>query len=431
LHKDARCELQNRQVVGSDADDDIVLSDAGIGPHAAIVRFTDSGWYLDVEGSEEKSELRSWNEPAALGAAWITVAPTDAPWVSVPSHEEGRAGTGESNQGDYGATPLHSHLEVNEMSMLEGGDFKPAGSGLNARRGRTRLRGMVVLGCALAIGLLLAVLLGAFILVPNHSANRDTHGATRDQMALQIKAVLERLGLRNFEVDWSPNGVATVKGWVPDGVARDRLAQALAQFWPIPAMQVSIESDVVATARLALQSFPVKYDVQYRGAGGLEINGIALSEKDLDAALDAVRGQVPGMNVVNAGIKLAPDVSDSLAKTCLDAGLPDIKLSWKDNHLNVQPPPLESVEKERLASIVMTFNRENWGVARLRPPNPATVAHTVPFAIRSVIGGPQPVVVLADGSKLLVGGWYQKYQLVAVEPTQIVFDGVRRAVIPR
>jgi hypothetical protein len=32
---------------------------------------------------------------------------------------------------------------------------------------------------------------------------------------------------------------------------------------------------------------------------------------------------------------------------------------------------------------------------------------------------------------LLVGGWYQKYQLVAVEPTQIVFDGVRRAVIPR
>ncbi|WZB66636.1 hypothetical protein WJ971_00645 [Achromobacter xylosoxidans] len=55
----------------------------------------------------------------------------------------------------------------------------------------------------------------------------------------------------------------------------------------------------------------------------------------------------------------------------------------------------------------------------------------MPFVIRSVVGGAQPFVVLEDGSKLLVGGVYRKYRLVAVENTRIIFEGPRTAIVTR
>ena len=58
-------------------------------------------------------------------------------------------------------------------------------------------------------------------------------------------------------------------------------------------------------------------------------------------------------------------------------------------------------------------------------------ADSVPFVIRSVVGGPQPFIVLEDGSKLLVGGVYRKYRLVAVENTRIIFEGPRSAIVTR
>ena len=81
--------------------------------------------------------------------------------------------------------------------------------------------------------------------------------------------------------------------------------------------------------------------------------------------------------------------------------------------------------------MVDEFNKKYWNIAQLGSAKPETVADSVPFAIRSVIGGPQPFIVLADGSKVLVGGMHKKYKLIAVEDKRLIFDGPRRPIVKR
>ncbi|MNT78230.1 hypothetical protein D3C72_2174450 [compost metagenome] len=77
------------------------------------------------------------------------------------------------------------------------------------------------------------------------------------------------------------------------------------------------------------------------------------------------------------------------------------------------------------------FNKHYLGVARIAAASAATPSDSVPFVIRSVVGGPQPFIVLEDGSKLLVGGVYRKYRLITVENTRIIFEGPRNAIVTR
>ena len=430
-HKYARCEVENGFVIGSDENDDIVLSDAGIAPHAALVRLTESGWQLDIEGSADESALRAWSEPAALGQAWITVASSDAPWIELPDGESPSPveDAGEAGQAPIPAQGASTARKMSFLGMRESVEMlgNAAAGAVPARRpSSVVLAGIVAVGAVAFIALLLVL-----FIVPSGTAKQGPR-ITPAQVLVQVNAVLDRLGLKNsLQVRMSPNGGATVTGWVRNGAERDTLAQALSQIWPMPGMQISVESEAIATAQAALKSFAVTYDVEYQGNGQLTVKGIAANATERAVALDAVRAHVPGMKIIGTGIRLAEDVSSKLANTFVNAGLTDIKLAWKDDRLTIQPPSLDDADEDRLVGLVAEFNKLNWNVAQLQRADPTVVANSVPFTIRSVIGGRQPFVVLADGSKLLIGGSYKKYRLVAVEDTHIIFDGVRRAVVPR
>ena len=86
-----------------------------------------------------------------------------------------------------------------------------------------------------------------------------------------------------------------------------------------------------------------------------------------------------------------------------------------------------------LRTVVDQFNTTHFGVAMLGKPSLTDMpfADSVPFGIRLVVSGPQPFIVLDNGNKLLVGGTYMRYRLIAVEPTRLVFDGPRPAIVLR
>ncbi|WYX38019.1 type III secretion system inner membrane ring subunit SctD [Achromobacter xylosoxidans] len=303
-------------------------------------------------------------------------------------------------------------------------------------QGRRRKRDSwpVLLGLAAVV---LTVVVAIFLAwMPQSTASRapqvDPRLAAAEKSVGQISAVFERMGLASrLHVSMARDGVVTVSGWVRNAAEQDAVAAALSQIWPMPAMRISNEDAAVRTASTALRAFNVRYEPRYEGDGRLIVAGIASSARERASALDALRAQLPGMTVLGNDIALAQQVSDTLSSRLVDAGLSGVTLTWKPDHLEIAAGALDDDQQARLQETLDDFNKSHLGVARLAAASATAAADSVPFVIRSVVGGAQPFVVLEDGSKLLVGGVYRKYRLVAVENTRIIFEGPRTAIVTR
>lgn len=451
LHRDARCLVEDGSVLGADPACDIVLADDGMSPRAARVRIGAAGWDLAVEDGQAGESAgvppgTPFNRPVPLGPVWITVARRADPWAQAPdAANDAVAQTAEpaaaiaapatpppapaadTRTPATGAAALASSDEDRQLEQRL--PLPPA-------QGRRRKRDSwpMVLGLA-AVVLTILVAIG-LALMPTSTATRapqvDPRLAAAEKSVGQISAVFDRMGLASrLHVSMSRDGTVTVSGWVRNAAEQDAVASALSQIWPMPAMRVSNEDEVVRTARGALRAFNVRYEPRYEGDGRLNIAGIASSARERASALDALRAQLPGMTVLGNDIALTQQLSDTLSSQLVDAGLSGVTLAWKPDYLEIAPGALDDDQQTRLQELVDDFNKSYLGVAKLAAASAAPAADSVPFVIRSVVGGPQPFVVLEDGSKLLVGGVYRKYRLVAVENTRIIFEGPRTAIVTR
>ncbi|MVW78567.1 type III secretion system inner membrane ring subunit SctD [Bordetella sp. 02P26C-1] len=421
LHREAHCAVADGATVGADVSCDLVLADDGIAPHAAQIRLQPNGWMLIADDGEAGAAqtLIPWNRAVSLGEAWVTVAPEDAPWVFVEGREDLDAQDDMDRQSNAVASSAPN--DRHQRAII------PPGLKRDSQQGWPTL---MVLG---AIAMVALALIG-WVVVSGGDEPADDSGrsATSEQSLGQITATLERLGLgSSVHATLSKTGTVTVSGWVRDKQQYEAVASAMSQIWPMPALRVSLESEAILTARGILQRFSVKYDPLYQGNGRMDVVGIASDARERALALDAVREQLPGLTVLGNGIELAQDVGDALAKQLSSIGISGAKLTWQPGHLEVQPPELDAAQDAAFDKVMEAFNKRYWNVAQAGAVPEATVADRVPFQIRSVIGGPQPFIVLGDGTKLLVGGTYKRYQLIAVEDTRLIFDGPRRAIVTR
>ncbi|MFJ3463712.1 type III secretion system inner membrane ring subunit SctD [Achromobacter spanius] len=442
LHRDARCLVEDGAVVGADSACDIVLADDGLGPRAARLRLGVNGWDLALDdGPADTPCATPWNRPAPLGPVWITVARRDDPWPLVPEAAFAAADAAPpGGEAASAAAPVSADaLPARHVSPVPAADED---SQLEHRlplppaQGRRRKRDSWPMALGLGAVLLTVIVAIALALIPPSTAKRaptpDPRLAAAEKSMGQISAVFERMGLASrLHVALSRDGTVTVSGWVRNAAEQDAVAASLSQIWPMPAMRISNEEEAVRTAREALRAFNVKYEPRYQGDGRLNIAGIATSARERASAMDALRAQLPGMTVLGNDIVLTQQVSDTFSSQVVDAGLSGITLAWKADHLDVAPGALDDDQRQRLQELVDDFNKQYFGVARIAASGPSGPADSVPFVIRSVVGGPQPFVVLEDGSKLLVGGVYRKYRLVAVEKTRIIFEGPRSAIVTR
>ena len=454
VHAHARCPARDGASIGSDPACDVVLADAGMAARAARLVLADSGWRLSPAGAETPeggdAPLAAWtgqgsdlantlNSPAQLGPVWLTVAPASDPWPAVPLPEapiDEVPAAGASPSATVTAPLAQSKADVpNETPAA---DFPPGAASAGvaalpaAMSARTRTVWPAIAG---AVGLALFVLVLMALLAPPSTPAPKPSEASSPALSLgQINAVLERLGLSSrLHVGMTPNGAARVTGWVRNAAERDALASALSQIWPMPAMRVSIEDEAVQTAHDVLAGFSMRFLPRYDGDGRMTLLGVAASARERASALDAVRAQLPGMTIMGHQIALAADVADALAARLSDSGLSGVTLSWRDKRLEATPPlDFDDEGMARLTELLASFNADHADVAALaRELAERPVADRVPFVIRSVVGGPQPFIVLADGSKLLVGGVHAQYRLTAIESDRLVFEGPRPAVVLR
>jgi type III secretion protein D len=438
LHRDARCLVEDGAALGADPACDVVLADEGMGPRAARVRIGAEGWDQALgDGAPDAPPGTPFNRPVPLGPVWITVARRGDPWPRLPesgptapakaASPEPETETPPPPAAPASAAPVSA---AEEDSQLERRLPLPPAPG----RRRKRDSWPMALGLgAVALTIIVAI---ALALIPPSTAKRaptpDPRLAAAEKSVGQISAVFERMGLASrLHVALSRDGTVTVSGWVRNAAEQDAVASALSQIWPMPAMRISNEDEAVRTARAALRAFNVKYEPRYQGDGRLNIAGIASSARERASALDALRAQLPGLTVLGNDIKLTQQLSDTFSSQLVDEGLSGVTLAWKADYLDISPGALDDDQMQRLQALVADFNKTHLDVARVAAASAAAPADSVPFTIRSVVGGSQPFIVLEDGSKLLVGGIYRKYRLVAVENTRIIFEGPRNAIVTR
>ncbi|WP_373797867.1 type III secretion system inner membrane ring subunit SctD [Achromobacter insuavis] len=432
LHRDARCQVADGAVLGADPACDIVLADDGVGPRAARVRIGEGGWDLALDDAAPNPQPGTpFNRPVPLGPVWITVARRGDPWTNAPdAANDALARAAVEPAAAPEATPAVAPAPSDEDRQLERRlPLPPA-------QGRRRKRDSWPMALGLGAVVLTIVVTIVLTLMPqstaSHAPQVDPRLAAAEKSVGQISAVFERMGLTSrLHVSMARDGVVTVSGWVRNAAEQDAVASALSQIWPMPAMRISNEDEVVRTARAALRAFNVRYEPRYEGDGRLNVVGIASSARERASALDALRAQLPGMTVLGNAIALTQQLSDTLSSQLVDAGLSGVTLAWKPDHLEIAAGALDDDQQARLQDVLNEFNQNHLGVARLAATSASPAADSVPFVIRSVVGGPQPFIVLEDGSKLLVGGVYRKYRLVSVENTRIIFEGPRAAIVTR
>ncbi|MEI2417089.1 type III secretion system inner membrane ring subunit SctD [Orrella sp. JC864] len=448
LHAQASCPAEDGAVLGSDPDCDVVLADLGMPARAARLRLDAQGWMLQAEGGTAGGPA-GWNQPLPLGPVWLTVAPPSAAWIAAPAARpgSGTAAAGDPAAGEPGAgDPAPGALPDSAGHAAAGGGASApgtagpaqapaAGPGTPAGPRPQALRPAWPLFLGLGTALLAVAVAIVLALLPPASPPAPTaldSGEAARQSLGRVTEALERLGLgARLQAGLTAAGTVRVTGWVRNAAERDAVAAALSQLWPMPAMRISVEDEVVQTASQVLRAFGIRYEARYEGQGRLMLHGIAASARERAAALDAVRAQLPGMTVIGQHIALAPEVADALSSALAQAGLSGIELAWAADRLEVRAGHLEAGQSARLDEILARFNATHLQVAQRAAPGERPMADSVPFGIRSVVGGPQPFIVLEDGSKLLVGGVHGQYRLSAIEPTRLIFEGPQPAIVLR
>ncbi|MFJ1301986.1 type III secretion system inner membrane ring subunit SctD [Pseudomonadota bacterium AL_CKDN230030165-1A_HGKHYDSX7] len=445
LHRDARCDARDGAVLGADPDCDIVLADAGVAPQAGRLRLGERGWTMqaqDAAGAPAEPDT-PFNQPLPLGPLWITVARRADPWAVLPAAANDADGSARDTAALDAASldkvlagkAVGESVDANTGTPDAPAPAAPAASRppLPAAPARTRETWPMWVGIgAVVLTIIVAIAMAWWLPAEPKAPPRPDPRLAAEQSMSQISAAIERLGLASrLHVAMSRDGTVRVSGWVRDRGEQERVAAAMTQIWPMPALQVSAEDEALQTAANALRGFSVRYAPRYDGDGRLTVQGIAGSARERASALDAVRAQLPGMTVLGNDIRLAPDVAQAFSKELVDAGLSGVGLAWQGDRLEAAAAGLDDDQMAQLQTVMARFNTTHLGVVALAGPGERQFADSVPFDIRSVVGGPQPFIVLGDGSKLLVGGTYRQYRLAAIEPKRIIFEGPRPAIVVR
>lgn len=359
-HAGARALLTDApQLIGSDDDCGLILSDAGIQRHHARLEHQADGSILLhlLDGDIPPLVIRP-GQGTRLGPVQLAVERTDAPWQDEVAILE---------PGPPDPTPAESQA-----------DFAADPRRVGTRRPGTR----VLLGAAVAIGLLGAVLWPMVQALlgtqepaahPRGSAAAPAAAAARTPTSLDaIERVIASLGLgAQVRIDQTDAQAPVVHAGFVSEDELLALAQALARLSPRPRLVTADETQLAGAALLK--------DLQRQGLG-------------------RITGQwVDGTLVVDA--VLAPGMQPRWEKALITAAA---------RHAL----PFRAQVSTAVASSLST------GIESGAP-------MTLPFTVRSVVTSPLPHITLADGRKLFVGGKLDGWQLTGITPRALTFEDLQ------
>lgn len=470
LHAGARLDIAQGEPlrIGCDDECDVLLRDCGLAPGASVQVQWQSGhwsiWDTHEDGEEGGAAPASHalGSVALLGPISLTVCAENAPWQAALAPPASQV----LEEPVLDSEALAPAPASAEPQWLAASDSAAAGEDLLPAPGETRRADVLSVHArrsklpAVAVGLLvLAVLGGIWVAwtpaptpvppdVPQISMARAALSPQAQAQSVKDAGLAIALADPALRLRIAPNaeGGVTVSGWVDSVEQFDRLAQALAKLRPLPRLAVRTASEVLDALSDAGSAQGVKLQFALQGAGKVQARGVVATPAQRELLLAQLRARAPaGIEIVDA-LRVASTQGPAIRSWLQAQGLVVTRAEWDGEQLQLAVDvgaPQRGVLERLLAATptpltdipFLLQTRELKAQAPLQAQAPAARARIgdagLPLRIRSVVGGAAPYVVLADGTKLQPGGRHAGWQLVAVAPDHVVFDGPSRLEISR
>jgi type III secretion protein D len=444
LHAGARAPLHGsgalRLAIGSALTNDIVLSDPGIAPEHAALHWDaeQQRWQLLPDGQPAAGPGHAVGDTLAVGPVRVTVMAANDPFdliASPPVAPEPAAGAEaiDPSAAEQAATEAGAEAEPAPTKPGAGAEplASPASSPSSWRDARSPLNRWVWLLGAGTVLLLAVVAAGLWMFArgaqpPAPQAQVMSPHNVADLRAA-VAATLQQQGLDKRLQLQGDARQASVRGLLPDPAAAEALAAALTRLQPRPGLQVWTLEQVRGALRDGGLRLPASVSLAVDDQGRLLLAGALPTEAAERALPPAVGALLPPFITLRTAFEpptaLARRfIADARAQgfdldgsvqgrqLVLSASVPDRELPrWERWLLGAQ---------QRLAGL-LTLQ------VQMRPPaaTPAPAPRRLPFTVASVVSGPQPWVMLSDGSRLVPGGRRDSYTLLEINNDSLVLQG--------
>ncbi|HZY20496.1 MAG TPA: type III secretion system inner membrane ring subunit SctD [Ramlibacter sp.] len=430
-HAGARAPLADRvHVLGSSPECDFVLSDEGIGrEHLRLEPQPDGGVLLHwMDGSSEPLRL-SPGAVAEIGPVALTIDAAHAPWPAQPL--PGAPEAAPAVEPPDAPAALSARAEAAHQVQA------PAPAPVPARRRGTPVW-LLALVTAAGVGSILAVwtvLASPRPMTPGVAA--PSRPANQREQILAIAAAL-RLQDR-VALDPLPDGSWRVRASMLSDEEGDTLAEALSRLSPRPGLRISSGREIALeigewvdrqAAQLALP-----LSVQALGQGRFRLQGQVPDAATRDRLLAQLRAEFPAGAVFEDALHTPESAAAALLAELRSQAAARVDGAWVDGTLRmrVQLAPRDVPAWERALTAASARHPVPFRADLSFTAAAAPLPTELPLHIRSIVGGDPAYVVLADGSKLVVGGSRSGWRLADVSADAALFEGpgARRVQVRR
>ena len=422
VHAGARAPLAPRLTIGSAPDNDIVLSDPGIAASHAELVWDDAAdrWRLLRDDIASEHGI---GEAVRLGPVRLTVASANEPFDAVV-------------EAPVVAPSIQVPDEPAAPAADESGAPPPvptAAPALPPRRDAAAVLALVL--ASVLVMLLLGGVAAVLWLAPAPVRPAPPAPPPLPTLA-RVQQVVDAQGLKGrVQVVMGPAGLPRVEGLLDDEALIESLGSALARLQPRPAMRVWSPATLRSALREAGIALPPGLSLRISPQGAAVLSGPVAGPEAVQALKQQLRVLLPASVPWVDELLQPPQLAERfLADARAQGFVLDGQLQGDLLRLSARIPDDDLPRWERW---LPTASRRHAGALRLavvleRAVPAAPVPARSPLAIRSVVGGAEPLLVLADGTRLLVGGRHDGWQLLAIDDRAIVFEGRGRTLqVPR
>ena len=278
-----------------------------------------------------------------------------------------------------------------------------------------------------------------------------------DKSRAAITAIASQLKLlpriRIDSADLGQSGLLVHAGPLTDDET-EALAAALSQLSPRPGLRVVSEFSLREAVQEAMARQNTAHSTVLTATplalGRFQIQGRLPENADRDAVLAALRTEFAGLVVFESALQTSADRAALMLAELQKTGIASVQGQWQTGKLLLQVQtskanlPLWEASLSRIATrYALPFTATlSWAAdaSHLASNTKAVGSQNprlqpgLPFALQSIIGGPTPYVVTADGGKLLPGGSYQGWKLMDISPERALFvaaQGAKRVEVRR
>lgn len=437
-HAGASVALDGHEIlnIGAAVDNDVILADDAIHSHHLQLRKSPTGWQLCPGASVTLqdgtiAESEAWHAASAalrLGNIWIALVPDGMAPPEVAALERNVTEISHVSD-DSGGEPDGGSAKglrpANELASVEAQNASTPPS----RRRWKRLSLLVLPTLLLPAGLLLGMTQRPDSQTPLNAGV----AAAKRVLDPGLAKLLQDPRWRTLKGTPQEDGRTVISGWLPDDSALEALSMQLARIKPRPIMRVRADDGTHEAVKTLVSELSPGLHAEYSRGGVVTLGGAAADVQAIDDVTTRLKKQIPELTVKNGNIEFLPAVVEQLQRNIDARKISNVHVRWDGRQVRVSGT-VSPASETQLQAVLREFDQRFHSAI----PFEANLTRDLgrfgtglPFAIRSVVGGNAPYVVLDDGTMLTPGGTYAGWRLKEVDATQLTFDAPQLLVVKR